>query len=210
MARMTSLAERVYLEARFRLLGVGKTYTASLWDREFASGKWESMDGEIHSVRQTVLAALVARYAPPGRKILEVGCGTAMLARHLPAERARDYVGLDVSAVALELACSRAPAAAQFVQASAEPVPREALQSLAPFGVIVFNEVLFYFRDPVETILSYRELLAPDGYLVLSIWNTRRSYVMRRRVLQRLAVASLVTVGPRLPSDIIVASFPTK
>ena len=109
------------------------------------------------------------RHFKPGGAILDVGCGEGVLAERLGAGDYRRYVGVDLSAAAIEKAArSGAPDTAWTAADGQSYAPTET------FDAIVFNEVLYFFADPPGTVERYAHALNEGGVL-LARRSTRRS-----------------------------------
>jgi SAM-dependent methyltransferase len=107
--------------------------------------------------------------------VLDVGCGKCTLAHFLPVDQ---YLGIDPASAPLEV-----PEARRLPLTVAEGLERLPAGS---FGTVIFNEVLYYFEDPLTVINSYRRLLKPGGRMLVSIYHTSR------RVSLRSALRSLL------------------
>ena len=127
--------------------------------------------------------------------MLDVGCGEALLYSWLPTDA--DYTGIEVSALAVRSATAR-NGAIEVVHTSAEDFEPEGRHR---FAGIVFNEMLYYARDPVGLLRRYETLLVQDGVIVCSIFakpgRIRLSQRMwrlldRRRALSNTHCAELV------------------
>lgn len=135
------------------------------FDREFASGKWSYLASSAREVpRYGAVSGYVECACPEGQGILDLGCGEGVLFRYLPERHRQGYVGVDVSDVALnkarkenikELYCS----------------PMEKFIPPRQFGVIIFNEVLFYTLVPLDVVAHYRPYLTEDGCVILSAFR---------------------------------------
>ena len=77
------------------------------------------------------------------------------------------YIGLDVSAAAIDLARKRGLPNASFLKTDAETYcPEE------PFDVIVFNECMYYMEDPYAILSKFAGFLRPNGLFVVSMYST--------------------------------------
>ncbi len=104
------------------------------------------------------------RHFKPGGAILDVGCGEGVLAKRLPRSDYRRYVGVDLSAAAIEKAAGLNATNASWIAADA--------QTYAPtdrFDAIVFNEVVYFFSNPAATVERYARALNDGGILLFSI-----------------------------------------
>lgn len=133
-------------------------------DSDYAHGKWDYLWGISESGRFSILVGY-CHLLKPGGRILEIGCGEGMLQARLDPARYSRYMGADISAEALRRASERANGKTSFVCADAATwEPGET------FDVIIFNECLEYFDDPVALVRRYEPSLAPDGVFLVSMF----------------------------------------
>ena len=181
------------LSLRRRFLGRGKPKAAAAWDSQYRSGSWDRLAAPRELPRYAVIAALVARFAPPEARVLDIGCGLGILGEHLAAlRRSRRYVGLDLSGEAIGRAEAERGQAGEFRVADAE---QPCLDPSESFHVLVFNEVLNYFDDPAQVVQRWLSHLAPGGFIVVSLWNPVRHRAMDRRLRAVLRRTLTVTIG---------------
>jgi ubiquinone/menaquinone biosynthesis C-methylase UbiE len=171
------------------------------------------------------------RRAPPAR-VLDIGCGTGLLAARVREEfPAAKVVGCDFSRGMLAQAAERGRVQA-LVQGSALTLPFEA----GAFEAVVSTEAFHWFPDQDAALREFFRVLAPNGRLLVSLvnpplevmgrigrrvsslvgepatWPTRRR--MRRRVEDAgftVESQSLVLRVPAtfvLPSVLTIASRP--
>ena len=103
----------------------------------------------------------VAGYAR-GRDVLEVACGTGQGAG-LIAAVARSYVASDVSEAMLQRARQHYGGRVSFVRFDAEDMPLAA----GSMYVLVVCEALYYFADAPKFFRTVRNMLRPDGVLLI-------------------------------------------
>lgn len=107
-------------------------------------------------------------------RILDAGCGSGALLQLLrKSKMLYSYTGFDFSEIAvaqigsIDEVCERV-----FV---ADVLCPPVIQGV--FDIVVFNEVLYYV-SPWQTLPQYRHMLAEDGRVVISIYNTwRRPFI---------------------------------
>jgi SAM-dependent methyltransferase len=155
---------RRWLVARLRRYGFGRAAapTADVWNSEYEAGRWSSLESLEELSRFSVLVGYAA-HLKPGGALLDIGCGEGTLwARSAPYGFAK-YVGVDISASAIAKATHRFPHDARFISANAEHyLPDDR------YDVVVFNEVIYYFDDPLRTVDRYACALKSDGIILLS------------------------------------------
>lgn len=115
---------------------------------------------------------LVERARPIGAsdRILDLGCGTGIVARIL-RERlggAANIVGVDVSAPMLEKARSVAPEI-DFRQANAMELPFPD----GSFDLVLCQEMLQFVPDRLAALREVRRVLTPGGRFITSTWRPR-------------------------------------
>ena len=165
-------------------------------DAEYASGEWDYLRGDAELPRFGVVAICCTRFAGGGR-ILEVGCGEGVLAGQLVG-RCAGYGGVDVASPAMARARGRRLRGFTFVAGDAAVLTPDGL-----FDVIVFNEVLEYFRDPLGLVRRYEPALSDGGTFIVSQFLAPDNARTRRiwRMLHPLYAPELqtrVSTGPRL------------
>jgi len=157
------------------------------WNAEFRSGHWQSLKSRAGLARYGTIAGFCRHFAPGG-SVLDVGCGEGLLLDHLHGYS--KYLGVDVSDEAVNRARLEPRANASFVQGDAcEYVPD------SRFNVIVFNECLFYFEDPLGVMQRYQRILEPSGVMIASIYVMgldRRVWSMIESAY-RILTATLIT-----------------
>lgn len=163
----------------------------SIWEAEYASDIWSNLAGLRELSRYSVIAGIAAAWKPDGA-VLDVGCGEALLRRYLPESFGR-YVGVDLAESALERARECYSTPCTFVRADAQDFdPGER------FDVIVFNEVLYYFNEPLAVVARYARALAPQGMVIASLYQkSMRARAIKRALLRRYSAVSVLRIASR-------------
>lgn len=181
-----SLASRVMAWEQAR--GKGDTpIPKTLWEEQYGSGHWDFLQTLGELGRFSVLVGYLRTLKPDGA-LLDIGCGEGLLYTRLQPFTA-PYLGLDISAAAIERA--RAVGAGPFVCADAEQfdVPDR-------YDVIVFNECLYYFLDPIGTVVRYAASLRPDGLLIVSTFlQSRRGRAILRALKRHYTVIDEASIS---------------
>ncbi|HUB17925.1 MAG TPA: class I SAM-dependent methyltransferase [Acidobacteriaceae bacterium] len=100
------------------------------------------------------------------RSILDVGCGHGLLISLLRSLPYESYLGLDLSPEAIRMAGERhTDARTTFIVADAD-----AFLCDQTFDLIIFNECLYYMKDPRGLLMSYARWLRPGGHILVSMY----------------------------------------
>ncbi|RPJ59123.1 MAG: class I SAM-dependent methyltransferase [Acidobacteria bacterium] len=134
-------------------------------EAEYRGGTWDYLR-QKHELSRFSVVVGYCHHFKPGAAILEVGCGEGILQERLDRSRYSRYVGIDISAEAIRRACGKQDAKTSFIAADATVFePHE------EFDLIVFNECLEYFPDPLALVHRYERFLRTAGLYVVSIFN---------------------------------------
>lgn len=101
------------------------------------------------------------RYIGPQDKVLDVGCGTSEIGKHI-SDKAH-YFGIDVSFIALKMANDCKFERFNLLQGNAESVPFKD----AAFDVIISTYSLEHFISLREILDEMKRVLKPSGKLIL-------------------------------------------
>lgn len=135
-------------------------------DSDYAHGKWDYLRGVEELGRFSILVGY-CHFLKPGGRILEIGCGEGILQERLDPARYSRYMGVDISAEAVSRATARAgDGKTAFLCADAA-----VWQPEGTFDLVVFNECLEYFDDPLAVVRRYEPALAPGGAFLVSMFT---------------------------------------
>lgn len=109
----------------------------------------------------------------PGQRILDVACGTGIVARQAAsiAGAAGRVVGVDLNSGMLEVARRNTPAKGagiEWRQGDARLLPCP----VASFDVVVCQQGLQLFTDKIGALREMHRALAPGGLLGVCVWRT--------------------------------------
>lgn len=144
---------------------------AARWDHQYASGRWDLLKAPQEAARLDACAALLRRHAPGGR-LLEIGCGEALLQQRLGPEDFSRFVGVDISAVAIARAQGIAAGDPRTTYLVADM--RE-LELNEKFDAVIFTESIYYVPDCTAVLHRYARCLDEGGAFVVSIFQNKRS-----------------------------------
>ncbi len=135
---------------------------AATWNAEYESGRWEYLEQLPELSRYSVLVGYMSHFRPAG-SVLDVGCGSGVLYRRIPPHARARYVGVDLSSSAVANLQKLHDERSAFCAADGEHyVPTER------FDIIVFNEVLYFFKEPRAAVERYARTLNDGGVLLVS------------------------------------------
>lgn len=184
MSLVSKLRNTAYL-----LSGHGIEFSRATWDEEYRGRHWEYLRGLDQMPRYDVIAGYV-RHSRPGGSVLDVGCGEAILLRALTPASYANYVGIDLSEVAIDSARTHGNERSRFHCGDAASWNVE-----GRFDIIVFNEAVYYFYDPVAILKRYEAALGSGGLFIVSMYsrggNTRRIWQKLCRAYACLHTTSL-------------------
>lgn len=150
------------------------------FDELYRNGSWASLDHEI----SPDLLDSVKRHAGGGR-ILDLGCGTGLLAEKLGGDAYAEYIGVDVSREALARANQKSLVHSQFIEGDVEGFNPE-----GEFDLIVFQESLYYVNpmSRLQVLQKYSTSLSPEGRFLVTVVQSDRFASMISLIRERFNV----------------------
>jgi 2-polyprenyl-3-methyl-5-hydroxy-6-metoxy-1,4-benzoquinol methylase len=161
------------------------------WEAQYRQGGWEFMRNLDELARYSVIAGYL-HALKPGGSVLDVGAGEGLLADHLRIFGYSRYLGIDLSEAAIEQAVGRRDERTFFRAADAEAFTPE-----GKWDAIVFNECVYYFKDPIGTVERYKRFLEDGGVMVVSMFRSRRSDMIAKRLSDLGRLQEETTVANR-------------
>jgi 2-polyprenyl-3-methyl-5-hydroxy-6-metoxy-1,4-benzoquinol methylase len=144
------------------------------WNQLFESGAYERLRSAPERPRYSLILGHCELLG--ARNILDVGCGQGVLAARLRPVSYSRYLGVDISAVAIEQARTEVTDVRNsYVVADATNFRPD-----GQFDLIVFNECLNYMADPAAVVAHYLKFLDFQGHISISLYNTVRSRAIWR------------------------------
>src|SRR5262245_12305382 len=153
---------------------------------------------ERHAGLQRAVADRLAQLLPEraSPNVLELGCGTGLLSRHLLAHYPGGRFVLTDAAPAMIAECRRNLAGADQSRISVEVMDAGEAGGHADLDLIVSSMTLHWLAKPVASLERLRRLLASDGVLLYATLGPD-SFAEWRSVLAREGLASgLAEIGP--------------
>ena len=134
-----------------------------------------------------------------GQRVLDVACGTGVLARHVARRvgTGGTVTGLDPSPGMLAVAQRHAPAV-DWRRGTAESLPFDAHS----FDAVVSQFGLMFFADRTQAVREMMRVLVPGGRLAVAVWDS-----LERNPAYAAEVDLLTRVAGPAPADALRAPF---
>ena len=132
---------------------------------------WGAYHQHRHEMRYDLVAAQVRRHLPAGGRVLDVGCGSALVADRLQ-DLDVEYVGTDLGDHQVTYGAKKQREAegslrCAFAQSTAENLPFDD----ASFDVVVMSEVIEHLLRPELAVWEVARVLRPGGVFVMTTNN---------------------------------------
>jgi SAM-dependent methyltransferase len=165
----------------------------ALFDAKAACWPAKYMTGGRLAGRLFQLSRAVGELTPPGSELLDLGCGSGELARHLAARGYR-VTGCDIAPTMLS------QAALADVRHAVRWVRLEPCWQALPFAegsldAVVSASVLEYVPDPGAVLAECARVLRPGGVLVCTVPDMTHPVRWLEWPLRLMAGTSLATVA---------------
>ena len=163
---------------------------AARWPAKYAAG------GRL-AERLVQFARAVGELAPPGGELLDLGCGSGELARHLAASGYR-VTGCDIAPTMLrqaEMADERNTVRWVRLEPGWQALPF----AEGSLGAVVSASVLEYVPDPGVVLAECARVLRPGGVLVCTVPDVTHPVRWLEWPLRLVASTSLATAAQKTP-----------
>jgi 2-polyprenyl-3-methyl-5-hydroxy-6-metoxy-1,4-benzoquinol methylase len=162
------IARRALIFVQGFLASYGPSFVKKrLWDKDFSVGKWDFIDNTAGDCVYSHLE----KYAQGGN-ILDLGCGPGNTASELAPGSYRNYIGVDISEVALEKARKRTQ---ENGRAGKNSFVTSDFLGYAPaqeFDVILFRESLYHvpYGQVLAILQKYSKYLNRNGVFIVRLY----------------------------------------
>lgn len=136
---------------------------ARAWPAKYAPG------GPL-AERRDSLSRAVSRWVMPGGRVLDLGCGTGEVSRHLAATGLR-VTACDISVEMLRQAAGSSGDGVVWVQLDSGW--RSLPFATASFDAVIAASLLEYVADPVRVLHECGRVLRPGGVLICTVPDVR-------------------------------------
>lgn len=132
---------------------------------------WGEYHQHRHEMRYDLVAGRVRRHLPAGGTVLDIGCGSVLVADRIEDLDAH-YIGIDFGGPHIGYAAKKLAAKSVRLKASLGRADGEAL----PFrdssvDVVVLSEVIEHLMRPERSVWEISRVLRPGGVLVMTTNN---------------------------------------
>jgi SAM-dependent methyltransferase len=164
--------------------GRGRPIPTAAWDRDYRAGKWGHLDSIAEMAHYNLIVGYAFRLALRPR-ILDVGCGDGVLRTYFERADIGEYIGLDISSIAIANARKKAFPDTQFLVADFDTTP-----DLGLFDIVIFNESIYYAPDPLSVFEAFSDRVKVGGVLIVSMHDAgmRTAAIWRRLELHHASL----------------------
>ncbi len=140
-----------------------KTSQKYRFELQYEGKKWDGLRGIAELGRYSIIVGLTKTFCPNAR-VLDLGCGEGVLLEKFGSADYASYLGIDFSEVAIENAQKIKNDRASFATGDLNK-----LDVAGQYDVIIYNESLYYLRNPKEAVRALFKNLAPGGIFIISM-----------------------------------------
>ena len=115
------------------------------------------------------METFLRQHALAGR-VLEIGCGEALLQRHLSEQAYAEWIGIDISDVAISRAQAFSGERIRYLVSD-----MEIFEPTGLFDAIIFTESIYYIPNRGRQLMRYARFLQPRGVLIVSVFENNQS-----------------------------------
>lgn len=146
--------------------------TKDEWDCEYKVGKWEYLSSNDESSRYILIRNICKTYVEKGF-LLDLGCGEGLILDYMTNKDYLFYCGVDISNVAINCAKKRKISKSKIIFFNTKI---ENFYTPIKFDVIIFNEILYYLKNPSRVLNRYLKFLKKDGIIIISIYQPPKNH----------------------------------
>lgn len=162
-------------------LGKGEPLSKAQWNSRYEEGYSEKQLSSLNDFARYMIIAGYIHLLGKTPAVLDIGCGDGILVGAMPDASFEAYLGIDLSEEAIRKANARALQNAQFEVGNFEDwMPKQ------NYDVIVFNETLYYAKDPLALVERYAGCLKEGGMIIVSMCRFLHHPLMLWRNLEKV------------------------
>lgn len=155
-----------------------------IWDKDFSGNKWNFIDNTVGDC----VYPFLEKYAQNG-DILDLGCGPGNTANELASDAYKDYVGVDISEVALAKAVERTKECGRTDKNTFACSDFLGYAPTRDFDIILFRESLYHvpYGQVLEILEKYSKHLKSNGVFVVRLYaGDHRPGKIKARVVRKM------------------------
>lgn len=173
--RRTDLLDRLKKLSFLKGFVVRETFLKRfVWEYEYQTGAWDDINTPPSSILTDILDSHL-----DGGSCLDLGCGTGHTLSVL--DRFTRYTGVDISRVAISRANGRfrRKRGARFIRSDIATFEVE-----GAYDVILFREVLYYFREEerLDILNRFGNCLTPTGVLIVQLYSVKEQQAIIEQI----------------------------
>ena len=149
--------------ARFVSFIKRKTSGKYKFNQQYEAGKWDGLRDINDLARYSIIVGLTKHFFKTPR-ILDLGCGEGVLLQKFAPSDYSAFLGVDFSDVAIQNAQVLKNDKTNFVVGNLDN-----LEITGTYDVIIYNESLYYLRNPKAAVQALFKNLAPGGIFIISM-----------------------------------------
>lgn len=154
-----------------KFIELNKDYYRFIEDYDWVevTDKFRGLESFFHKLRERAVLKIVNKYKK-GEKILDAGCGTGLILRHLP----KGSFGIDINPRNIKKAKKHVPFS-KIIEADIEKTPFRSNE----FTTIVCTEVLEHLPNPKKALSELNRILKKEGVVIGSVPSTSPVWFLR-------------------------------
>lgn len=160
---MTRSANKTSLIKQLKSFIKRKTSQKYRFNMQYENNKWDGLKNANELGRYSIIVGYV-RFFCSAPKILDLGCGEGVLQQKFSPSDYSRYVGIDFSDVAIDNAKKLEDQKTNFRVGDLNH-----LEEADRYDAIIYNESLYYLKDPQKAIQQLFKNLNPGGVFIFSI-----------------------------------------
>lgn len=118
-----------------------------------------------HMLNPDEVSGIVASMIPTGARVLDIGCGTGSLGQILSDARHAQVVGIEPDSIRAQRAIERG------MQVHVGYLTPGLTREIGLFDAVLFTDVLEHLPNPHPLLVLSREVLKPNGAVIVSVPN---------------------------------------
>lgn len=189
----TKIKRRLLYDYYLAPRGYGFPVEREVWEQQYKDGAWDYLNSTDELAHYMVIVGYVhqlSKSAKPSPSLLELGCGHGRLLELLAHLDFKSYLGVDLSAAALEQAESLGVGRAAFEAADFEQWQFAA----GAYDIIILSEALYYARNPAAMLSRYLGALSAGGVFIVSLNRYGNYAAIWKKVEQSFGVIASTAV----------------